>query len=44
MDEKLKLLLTNINLDEKYYDFFDNGKLVKISINKIKSYKNITFN
>ena len=34
MDEKLKLLLTNINLDEKYYDFFNNGKLVKISINK----------
>lgn len=34
MHDKLKTLLDKINLDDSYYEYFNNGKLDKIVINK----------
>jgi len=34
MHDKLKILLDKINLDEKYYSYFIDGKLEKVIINK----------
>jgi DNA polymerase-3 subunit alpha (Gram-positive type) len=34
MSEKLRVLLEKINIDEEYYSFFDNGKIVKLLIDK----------
>ena len=36
MHDKLKLLLEKINLEDKYYPLFEEGKLEKIKINKSK--------
>lgn len=36
MHDKLKLLLNKLNLEEKYYSFFEGGKLEKLKINKSK--------
>lgn len=36
MDNKLELLLKKINLDEKYYDNFKDGKILKIKCSKDK--------
>ena len=36
MDDKLKLLLEKINLDKNNYNYFEDGKIIKIKSSKDK--------
>ena len=39
MDDKIKILLDKINIDENSYQYFSDAKIVKIKINQKKDRK-----